>query len=130
MKRNIQEEMKELWGNSCYAWCLVWLYSGDTELTNMMKNIIKGIEKKYIDYPDCYVRHPARFVNMLMGFNRFKDVEKVYSEPPKNASVIVEWVNGEQSHFVVMQDGKVVFDPSGDSKTVRNGKISSWRRFF
>jgi hypothetical protein len=130
MKRNIQEEMKELWGNSCYAWCLVWLYSENTELTNMMKDIIKGIEKKYIDYPDCYVREPAKFVNMLLGFPRFRDVEKVYSEPPKSVTTIVEWVNGEQSHFVVMQEGKVIFDPSGDSKTVRNGKISSWRRFF
>lgn len=128
--RNIQEEMKELWGNSCYAWCLVWLYSDKSEITNMMSKIIQGIEKKYIDYPSCWVRKPVDFVNMLLGFNRFKDVEKVYSEPPKNASVIVEWINGKQSHFVIMQDGKVVFDPSGNSKTVQNGKILSWRRFI
>lgn len=127
--RNIQEEMKELWGNSCYAWCLVWLFYEKSEITNMMNQITKGIEKKYIDYPSCWVREPVKFVNMLLGSSRFRDVEKVYSQPPYNDPTIVEWINGKQSHFVVMQEGKVIFDPSGDSKTVRNGKILSWRKF-
>lgn len=128
--RNIQEEMKELWGNSCYAWCLVWLYSEPSEITNMLNQIVKGIEKKYIDYPSCWVREPAKFVNMLLGYSKFRDVEKVYFDPPFDTPVIVEWVNGHQSHFVVMKEGKVIFDPCGNSKTVRNGKISSWRRFI
>lgn len=60
-----------------------------------------------------------------------KDVQKVPINTIadiKEPTIVCYKYNGG-THFIVAQNGKVVFDPSGDSNSVKFGKPVSIRRF-
>lgn len=124
---NIQKKMQELFGHSCYGYCIAYL-SGKTDIKDLTKAVLEGWYKGYID-DNGYVSKPHLFYNYCFGKDLVKDVEKpAYKSEPFNQIVCFEYNGG--THFVVMRDGKVVFDPYGDSNSVKYGKATTVRKFI
>lgn len=129
---NIQEKMKELFGGSCYAFCLCYVFSNTKDEWKWLEYISKGVQNGDIA-EDCYVQKPLDFIQMLSG-EQYKDVKKPLIDSlddlPNDNKWIVEYRWGTKQHFVVANRDGVVFDPSGDSNTVKNGKPFSYRLFI
>lgn len=137
---NVQEKLKFIWGNSCYALCIAYI-NGLTDIKNMVYAVAAGILNGYIE-EDCYVKEPVKYANLCKALmprpldlpqGGFKNVEKVdiksLMDLPDDGLYAVEWKYGCGSHFAVCRRGEVVWDPSGDSNSVKYGTIHSYRRF-
>ena len=129
--------MKELFGNSCYAYCIAYL-SGKSDIKDLTKDVLEGWYKGYID-DDGFVSKPHLFYNYCFGKNLAKDVKKIavkdLDDLPADGFYIVELKqpNNKDSHFVVVSriEGKtsLAFDPSGESASWKYQKPISWREF-
>lgn len=133
---NIQAQMKELFGNSCLAYCYAAL------ATHNMSDI-KALTRRVLDGWYCdniedngYVAKPVQYFNSMSAV-LIKDVVKVpitsLSELPAEGYWIVEFKKtptDEDSHFGIATRFKVIFDPSGESNTVKNGVPVSYRKLI
>ena len=126
---NIQKQMQELFGNSCYAYCIAYMYSESSDIKDLTRAVLEGWYKGYISN-DGDVSAPHLFANMCLGKERFYTdvVKKPYKEEPFHQIVCWEWC--KKTHFVVMRAGKITFDPWPDSETVKNGKPVMVREFI
>ena len=138
---NIQAQMKELFGNSCLAYCYAYIsrkHKCPLEPTPkvLTSEVLHGWYGGYIDN-DGYVSKPVEYWNGMQSskLDWIKDIVKVpikaLSELPAEGSWIVEYkksATDEASHFVVATRSQVMFDPSGDSNTVRIGAPVSYRK--
>ena len=124
---NYQNWAKGLFGGACYAACISWI-SGKTNVIDITRDILTGVEKGYIE-DDGFVSKPHLFYNYCFGRDLARDV-KILPYKSQPFYQIVCWKWKEKTHFVVMRDDKVVFDPAGDSNTVKYGKIDSIREFI
>lgn len=123
---NIQEKMEKLFSGACYAYCISWM-SGKSDIKDLTKDFLEGWSRGYIE-DDGFVAKPHLFYNYCFGRELARDV-KILPYKPQPFYQIVCWKWKDKTHFVVMRDDKVVFDPSGDSNTVKYGKIDSIREF-
>ena len=134
---NIQARMKELFGNSCLAYCYASLAQHNTsDIEALTRSVLEGWYAGHIT-DNGYVSKPVEYWNGMQSskFGRIKDIIKVpikaLSELPTEGSWIVEYkksVTDEASHFVIATRSQVIFDPSGDSNTVRIGAPVSYRK--
>ena len=127
---NILSKMKELFGNSCYSYCLAYL-NGNRTLKDLTKAVLEYWYKGYVA-DDGFVTQPQKIMNC-------KDVNKVQisktSDIPSEPTIVeMQQPNGKDSHFVVCHfDGKKVildFDPSGTSNSWTGQKFISYRKFI
>ena len=124
--QNYQYWADNLFSGACYAACISYM-SRKQDKISITRDILDGYSKGYIE-DDGYVAKPHLFYNYCQGRNTFKDVKKIpYKVQPFNQ--IVCWKYRNTTHFVVMCNDKVVFDPAGNSNTVKNGQIDSIREF-
>lgn len=123
---NIQAQMKELFGNSCYAYCIAALFRKTADIKVLTKYVLEGWYNGYID-DDGYVSKPLQFIKLVCG-ETYKDVKHV-PYMPSSEEQIVCWECYGGTHFVIMKNNQVVFDPSGDSNSVKYGKIKNARLF-
>ena len=125
---NYQVWARDLFSGACYAACISYMNGNDDPIA-ITRNILNGVEKGSIDN-DGYVSKPHLFANMCLGKENFYSdvIKKPYKEEPFNQIVCFEYNGG--THFVVMRSGKVVFDPSGNSNSVKYGKPVSVREFI
>lgn len=134
---NIQAQMKELFGNSCLAYCYASLAQhNSSDIKALTRCVLEGWYAGYIT-DNGYVSKPVDYWNGMQcsKFGRIKDIIKVpikaLSELPSVGSWIVEFKKtpaAEDSHFVIATRSQVIFDPSGDSNTVRIGAPVSYRK--
>lgn len=130
---NIQNKMKELFGNSCYAYCLAYKFANARTMKELTSYVLKGWYDGYID-DDGYVSKPVQYINnTCKATTKVIDVEK----PEYKKQSLVEDLNivmfeyNDGTHFVVVdKEGDVVFDPSGNSLSVRYGVPTSIRKFI
>lgn len=139
--KNIQAMMKELFGNSCLAYCYAYIsckhkYNSEPTPQILTSEVLHGWYAGYIT-DTGYVSKPVEYWNGMQSskFGRIKDIVKVpikaLSELSTEDSWIVEYkksATDEASHFVVATRSQVIFDPSGDSNTVRIGAPVSYRK--
>lgn len=134
MMKNIQATMKELFGNSCLAYCYASLAQhNSSDIKALTRCVLEGWYAEYIT-DNGYVARPVQYFNS-MSTVLIKGVVKVpiksLSELPTEGSWVVEYkksVTDEASHFVVATCSQIIFDPSGDSNTVRIGVPVSYRK--
>lgn len=132
---NIQEMMKELFGNSCSAYCYASLATGSTDIKLLTRCVLEGWYNEYID-DDGLVSKPVQYFNSMAPNLRIRDVVKVpirkLSELPEGLWIVEYKVRPEfkESHFVVASRSGVVLDPAGDSNTVRYGAPVSYRKLI
>lgn len=130
---NIQAKMKELFGNSCYAYCLAYKFTGETNIKVLTSYVLDGWYKGYID-DDGYVSKPTMYINnVLLAKNKVRDITKPdfkIENLIENKNIVMYSYNGG-THFVVMdKEGDVIFDPSGNSNSVKYGIPVSIRKFI
>lgn len=127
---NIQEQMKELFGNSCLCYSYAFLELKSKDIKLLTRAVLNGWIEGYIE-DDGFVKFPLDYLRNTLGL-KVKDVSKVkissLNDLPDNDYYVVEYVYGNGSHFVVAKNKKVVFDPAGDSNTVKKGKVYSYRK--
>lgn len=126
---NIQKQMTELFGNSCYAYCIAYLYGKKRTIYELTEAVLGGWKAGYISNGG-YVSAPHLFANFCIGKKGFYTdvIQKPYK--PTNYEQIVCWEYGHKTHFVVMKDGQIVFDPWPNSETVRLGNPVSVREYI
>lgn len=132
---NIQEQMKQLFGGSCYAYCLAYKFTGDYDIKELTTYLLEGWKKGYID-DTGYVVKPVLYVNnilLLPESAKIKDVKKVdfkKSLLTEEINIVMYEYNGG-THFICMnKDGDVIFDPSGSSNSVKYGVPISIRKYI
>jgi hypothetical protein len=128
---NIQEKMKELFGGSCYAYCLEYLFGNQRTLKGLTNAVLQDWVAGFID-DDGYVSKPLSIVETYVGA-QYKDIKKPLIEKLEDLPDglwIVEYRWGTKQHFVVANRDGIIFDPSGDSNTVKNGKPVTYRLFI
>ncbi len=132
---NIQSKMKELFGNSCYAYCLAYKFANARSIKELTSCVLHGWIAGFID-GDGFVSDPVNYVNQTCReYVRpmIRDVQK----PDYKKENLIEDVNivmfeyNGGTHFVCMnKEGDVIFDPSGDSKSVKYGIPVSIRKYI
>ena len=74
---NIQNEMKKLFGGSCYGYCLAYLFIKDSKnIKTLTQAFMQGWVDGFIDN-DGFVSNPLGFIHSMVGKVIFRDVEKV-----------------------------------------------------
>lgn len=126
---NIQKQMSNFFLNACYGYCIAYMYGNTADEYELTELVLQGLKKGYISN-DGYVSAPQLFANLCMGKEGFyTDVrKKPYKQEIFHQIVCWEW-NGK-THFCIMRDGKITFDPWANSETVKNGKPVSVREFI
>mgnify|MGYP003308513092 CR=1 FL=1 len=131
---NIQAQMKELFGNSCNAYCYAYLAHPSSSIKQLTNCVLKGWNEGNIDN-DGFVSKPVQYYNS-MSTTQIRDVVKVairrLDELPEGLWIVEYKVRPDfkESHFVVASRSAVVFDPAGDSNTVRYGAPVSYRKLI
>ncbi len=133
---NIQAKMKELFGGSCQPYCYAYIAHPSNDVRQLTNCVLRGWSDHNID-DDGYVSKPVQYYNSLLPADniRIRDVVKVpitsLDELPATGIFSVEFKltrGAEDSHFAVCKRGEIVFDPSGDSNTCKNGVPVSYRK--
>lgn len=133
---NIQAQMKELFGGSCLAYCYAAIATGMLDAKKYIKDLTNlfffGWRHGWIDN-DGYVSKPVPYLNGMMQ-EKVIDIRKHYindlSQLPEGNWIVEYRTNPDDiktQHFVIANRDSVIFDPSGDSLTVMNGKPFSYR---
>ena len=129
---NIQAQMKELFGNSCLAYCYASLgVANRNDIKELTFIVLNGWRNGWID-DDGFVSKPVPYLNSFVQ-EEVKDIRKHFisslNELPDGYWVVEYKLKptDKASHFVIAGYGRVVFDPSGDSNTVKYGKPFSYR---
>lgn len=131
---DLQTKYKKFFGGICYAFCMVKKFKPNASDVDIARTVLDGWDAGYLD-DDGYVSSPVQFINNIIKPKGIKvgDVEKVpYSlENLIEEQNIVMWEYNSGTHFVVMnREGDVIFDPSGNSKTVKYGIPVSIRKYI
>jgi hypothetical protein len=135
---NIQNQMKELFGNSCYAYCVAWLFDGARSIKDLTSVVLQGWYDGWIDN-DGFVSKPVQYItkvcNKLSKVRDVVKVENIKKEDIPTVPTIVEMAcPSGGSHFVVChREGKnnivLDFDPSGISNSWKAGNFIGYRRY-
>lgn len=133
---NIQNRMKELFGGSCYGYCIAWLFGVEKDIKYLTSAFLQGWKKGYVD-DDGYVSDPLNYIRMISG-DKYRDVLKVDITTPDTVPTVPTIVEmacpSGGSHFVICHyNGNEVvldFDPSGISNSWKNQKFISFREFI
>ena len=126
-----QKMMKTLGEYGCYFLSLVKLAENlKGKRIDAIEAYISAWEKKWAD-DDATMLNPAATLSEMSGIAfDVKKVESDYKAHPDEGEVLV-FENGKYTHFVLGDgNGKVAYDPLGNSNTVANGKIIGKRIFF
>ncbi len=130
---NIQKAMKDLFGGSCYGYCLGYLFGESKDIKYLTEGFLEGWKRGYID-DDGYVSDPLRYITMLCG-TKYRDIEKpeiktLSGLPPGNHIVELKNPNGG-SHFVITNNKKeLIFDPFYVSDSWKLQLPLSYRKYI
>jgi len=132
MYQKIAETMGK---DGCYIFSLIYL-AEKVSRTNIdaLDVYRRALESGYIE-SDCYVREPVKLLEMLTGkkWAMVKGSSTYATKKDEFEILRFEYTAGRSiiGHFVVGDGvGRVEYDPYGDSRTVRVGKLISKRVFW
>lgn len=132
--KKVSEVAKQIYDYGCYFLSLLYVrskpYSEPANLDEILTYYDTFVEMGWMD-SDCYVKDPCAILKYLTG-KKYTVKKDVVLDP--NANIIIgRWYNPTTNlrHFVVMDRyNMVVWDSLGDSSTVRDGVIESYRLFY
>ena len=122
----LQNKLEKIGKYGCYFLSLLKAFNRTSDFLELYD---KYIAKGFMD-SDCYLEYPKGIVVDLSGYENWK-VEKTTTFK-KGDIVIAYYFNPATGlhHFVLFNnDNKLVWDSLGQSNTVRNGFIESYRIF-
>lgn len=119
-------KLKSIKDNACCAFTLLWWLDIDcTDIVAIM--LVSDLMKENALDVDCTV-YWAECIRQLTG-REMESLEKVPITSIKKIKekTIVKYTNGKTSHWVGVQNGKIVFNSLADSVTVAKGKPAEMR---
>ena len=119
-------KLKSIKDYACCAFTLLWWLGIDcTDVAAVM--LVSDLIKENALDPDCTV-YWAKCIKSLTG-REMESLEKVPITSIKKIKekAIVKFTNGKISHWVGVQNGKVVFNSLAYSETVAKGKPAEMR---
>ena len=125
----IQDFFKSAGEGSCLALCYIRAALGKDATPQMMFDVLyKAAERNVINVKkDC-------FVNDAIALMKVANNKKVYSVIKKEVSSIagiklgaVRYSYNGYSHWVLVEDGKIIFNSLDDSKCVEYGTVKESR---
>lgn len=125
---------KKIGDEGCYFLSLVYIAEQEIKKSIDIIDLYNTCVAKGWMKEDCYILDPAAILSYLIGKKTmFFKVDGTKFTPTKFERVISRYENNARgklySHFVVGCNGKVIYDPLGESNTVKNGKLVSYRVF-
>lgn len=132
--KKVSEAAKQIYDYGCYFMSLLYVsevpYSELTSLDELLKYYDTFIAKCWMD-EDCYIKDPCAILEYLTGKKYTVKKELVLDT---GADIVIgRWYNPATNfhHFVVMDsNNNVVYDPLGDSITVADGVVESYRLLY
>lgn len=124
----IQSKLEQIGKSGCYFLSILKAFD---MLDYILPSYNYFIEQGWMD-KECFVKDPTKIVWYLSGGYDYT-VSKTSTFDPKADIKIAYYYSPKTSlhHFVLIDnDKKVVFDPLGDSNTVKNGYTESYRLFY
>lgn len=128
---NLQEKYKKFFSGVCYAFCLVKKFNPNASDAEIAMIVLSGWNHDYLE-DDGYVKYPVDFINTFTS-KKIRDVQKVdfKKENLTEDMNIVMFSYNSGTHFVIMnKEGDVIFDPSGNSNSVKYGVPVSIRKYI
>jgi len=107
----------------CYLYCMGICPATDGE---MIKHISTAIDKGLLD-EECTVLDAAKFLEYFTGKKWQVEKESVSDIKKIKEAAPVRYEYNGNGHWVVVKNGKIVFDPIADSVCVKNGEPASAR---
>lgn len=124
----IQHELEMLGKYGCYFLCLRHL--GNQIDWSVLNDYRVCLSKKYID-EECTVLQPGKILELFDNKQHKVTKTTTFDE---NAKYHIAYFFNKRTglhHFVIMKDENTVFwDPIGDSTTVKEGVVESWRNIY
>ena len=123
-----QTRAEALYKWSCLAQCYLYC-AGFTNISDgqMLKMVSDAMDQGLLD-EECTVKSGAYLMQFFTGKKYFVDKQKITSiENIKNPTPVFYGLNGKDGHAVVVENGKIVFNPLSYSKNVMEGKPTSAR---
>lgn len=119
----IQDKIKELADGLCLAlcYCEMWGIKNDGD---KLKIIAEAVRQGYVNW-DGTVQNPIGLAK-LCGRTEIKDIKKS-STYEGHDTVVANFAYNGHNHFVLVKDGRVVWNSLDHSKCVENGTIESYR---
>lgn len=125
---NLAKNIQAIAENGCLAMCYLYCVGiGDSEY-NTIGIISEAMDEGLLD-KDCFVSDADKFLNSILG----KNIVKVLKKDIKSLDEIrgdycpVRFDYNGKSHWVVVSNGKIIFNPLLNSKCVNKGKPTSAR---
>lgn len=132
---NIQAQMKELFGNSCLAYCYAAYITGNiSDVKYLTRIMMNGWLDGFID-DDGFVSKPVQYINSWAA-KLIRDIVRheiqSFKDLPKGQWVVEMKLtrDAKASHFVIASRSGIIFDPSGDSVTAQYGVPVSYRELI
>lgn len=117
--------------SGCYFLSLVYIAESITKKEiDIFSLYEKGVKEKWLD-SDCFMENPANMMSYLLGKKCDVRHDKLDYKPLSNEYEITRYELKETGvtygHFVVTRNGKLVYDPFGESRTRTKGRAVSTR---
>lgn len=119
----IQDKIKELADGLCLALCYCEMW-GIHEDSDKLKIIAEALRRGYIEW-DGTVVNPIG-IAVLCGHNEVRDIKRATTYDG-NDTVVANFTHNGFNHFVLVKNGKVVWNSLEKSVCVQNGHIESYR---
>lgn len=126
MTLQTQSKFPELRKSGCYFFSIAFL-CGVADLNVIEEKFMIAVNDGCVA-PDAFIRRPNE-VFSLFGIGVVNTPS--YSLTPMGDYNIACWSYNNATHFVAVdKQGKILYDPMGESNSVKYGKIDSFRSFY
>lgn len=124
-----QRELEYLGNYGCYYFSICYSL-GVTDIVKALEIYRKSVKLGFMD-KDCYIKNPGLLAGMISGhtYKVTKTIERPKMDSKKDF-IIGEYYNPKTNftHFCNVTNTPI-YDPLGDSVTVKEGFIRSYRYF-
>lgn len=122
----VQDLAASIGAGGCLFFCYLYCSGAYTSESDALKKAAEAIENGTIE-KDCTVSHPERIFYENAGRRVRILRKKISSLDEIKEKTPVNFVNGNFNHWVVVENGKIVFNPLEKSVCVAKGKPTEAR---
>lgn len=114
--------------NSCLAMCYIYCIDGKEKSDGTILKMISDAMDQGILDEECFVMSAAYLMEFFSGKKYFVDKQSITSiDKIKDPTPVFYSIDGKTGHWVVVANGKIVYNPLIISKNVNLGKPISAR---
>lgn len=122
LAEKLQKNIEQIAKNGCLAMCYLYCLGLEGSEMDYIGNVSDAIDFGYLD-KDCTVFDADKYLGFFAGVERYKVLKKnisSISEIKDRTPVCYEY--GKNRHWVVVENGKIVFNSLANSRCVARGK--------